>query len=426
VTLKRTAHRETDQATNQATGRAPAGGHPTLWHRDFALFFAGRTVGRFGDGMVPVALAIGLVGAGGGAQAVSFALGAWTLCFAGFVPFGGVLADRLSAHRLMVVADLLRTAVTAVLAAVFWAGLPPLWLVYVLSALNGVGAALFQPGIASTIPAVAGDVQGANAVIRVSESLMAMMGPAAAGVLAGVGGAGPLFALDAATFAVSALCLTMMRRSAATRRGGGPSMLVDLVEGWREFRARAWLWGVIAVWTVYSLVVLGPMLPLQAVLITSAHDATTFGLVMAAQGAGNAAGGLVAMRLRPRRPLAAGAVALLGICVSVLALALAAPPVWLGAAFFVGGAALAFWVVMWSTVIQTHIPPGALNRVHAYEVAGSVATLAAGRVLAGPAADWLGARTLLLGATAVNAAVVAVLLAAPATRTLRRVDTADA
>ncbi|MFI9778613.1 MFS transporter [Streptomyces sp. NPDC051956] len=393
---------------------------PRLWSRDFRLFFTARTISRFGDGMVPVALAAGLVGAGRGASAVSFALGAWTACFAGFVLFGGVLADRLSARRAMIIADVMRLAVTALLALVFAGGDPSLALVCALSALNGVGAALFQPGIASTIPTITPDVQRANAVVRVSESLMVMAGPAVAGILAGIGGAGVLFSVDAATFGLSGLSLFLMRHTVAPR-AGEQSFVTDLVEGWREFRARTWLWGVIAVWTVYSLVVLGPMLPLQAVLITEAHDSTVFGLLMAVQGAGNAAGGLLALRIRPRRPLAAGGVALLGVCANVAALAVGAPPWLLGAAFFVGGAALAFWVVMWSTVIQTHIPPGVLNRIHAYEVAGSVAMLAAGRALAGPGAQWLGSRDLLLGATVVNVAVVAVLLAVPAIRRLERV-----
>lgn len=68
----------------------------TLWNRNFRYFFTARTVARFGDGMVPVALAAGLLDTGHGASAVSFALGAWTVSFAGFVIVGGVLADRFT------------------------------------------------------------------------------------------------------------------------------------------------------------------------------------------------------------------------------------------------------------------------------------------------------------------------------------------
>ncbi|MFE2743778.1 hypothetical protein ACFXKX_05280 [Streptomyces scopuliridis] len=71
-------------------GTAPEGAARTLWNRNFRLFFLARTVARFGDGMVPVALAAGLLDAGYGASSVSFALGAWMACFAGFVLVGGV------------------------------------------------------------------------------------------------------------------------------------------------------------------------------------------------------------------------------------------------------------------------------------------------------------------------------------------------
>ncbi|WP_016908920.1 MFS transporter [Streptomyces xiaopingdaonensis] len=383
------------------------------------MFFLSRTASRFGDGMVPVALSLGLVATGHGASAVSFALGAWTACFGGLVLFSGVLADRYSARTLMIAADAGRAVVTVGLAVLFTTDTPPLALVYLLSAVNGVGAALFQPGIASTIPSLTTAVRQANAVIRVTESLMMTAGPAVAGVIAGFGSASALFLVDAVTFALSGLFLVMMRR----RKAAGPrgtSLLRDLAEGWREFRSRTWLWAVIAVWTVYSLASLGAQLPLQAVLITESHGADVFGLMMAVQGAGNVAGGLVAFRASPRRPLAAGTLALFGVAVGTFALAASAPAPLIAAALFAGGAGLAFWVVMWSTSMQTHVPRAALNRVNAYDVAGSVLSLAAGRALAGPVAQHLGAHWLLAVSTGVNLVVIVVLLAIPAVRNLPR------
>ncbi|MEU0658484.1 MFS transporter [Streptomyces lavendulocolor] len=404
-----------------APAPAPTRDFP-LRDRDFRLFFAARTVARFGDGMVPVALSAGLVLAGHGVSAVSLALGAWTACFGGFVLFGGVVADRFSPRRVMVLADVLRLVAVAALAAVFLRGDPALWLVYALSAVTGLGAALFQPGIASTIPAIVTDVQRANALLRSSESLMAVIGPVMAGALVGLLGAGGLYALNAATFGVSGLCLFRMRRGPAPSTDA-QSMLKELVDGWHEFRGRTWLWATITVWVFYSLVVLGPMVPLQTVLITEEEGAPALGVMMALYGAGSAAGGLVALWLSPRRPLATGAVSLTGVSVHLLALGTGAPLPVLGAAFLVGGAALTFWTVMWATALQTHVPAHAVNRLHAYDVAGSVLTLAAGRALAGPAADWLSTRSVLTAGAVLNCVVVAVLLAVPAVRALPRATT---
>jgi hypothetical protein len=85
-----------------------------------------------------------------------------------------------------------------------------------------------------------------------------------------------------------------------------------------------------------------------------------------------------------------------------------------------GGVAWAFWSVMWSTSVQTCVPPEVLNRVTAYEIAGSVSGIAAGQALVGPVSTLVAPRDLLLVAAAVTAAVVAVLLLVRPIRNLRR------
>ncbi|MFB7518132.1 MFS transporter [Streptomyces sp. NPDC056144] len=399
----------------------PSRPSPKLWNRNFRLFFTARAVAVFGEGMVPVAFAAGLLGAGHPGSTVGYALGGWTAAFALFVLFGGVLADRFTARRMMILADLLRLPASGVLAVTFTLGSPPLWAVYALSVLSGMGAALFQPGVASTIPRIAPDVQRANAVLRVAEALMTMAGPAAAGVLVAVWNAGAAFALNGLTFAVSALCLTLMRLppipSDKARRG---SLTSELALGWREFTSRSWLWGVIGIWTVYGLTVAGPMVPLTASLVTAEHGSATYGVLMAVNGAGSATGGLLALRLRPTRPLAAGAIALLGLPVNLFLLGTDAPVGALVAGQFIGGAAFAFWLVMWSTAVQTHVPQEALNRMHAYDVAGSLLMMGVGRTLSGPVAAAVGTETVLLTGAAIAILVVTSLLSVRPIRRLPR------
>ncbi|MFE4175044.1 MFS transporter [Streptomyces sp. NPDC056909] len=406
---------------SDVSGDLPGAVGLTLWNPNFRLFFLARTVARFGDGMVPVALAAGLLDAGYGASSVSFALGAWMACFAGFVIVGGVLADRFTPRRMMVLADGIRLVDTAVLAVAFVMGPPALWLVYALSALSGLGAAIFQPGVASMLPLMAPDVQRGNAVLRVAESLTSMAGPAVAGALVGFGGPGVIFGVNAATFAASGICLFLIRMPSVAPVTG-ESMLSELIGGWREFRARSWLWGVIAVWSVYGITVLGPITPLEAVVVTERHSSAMFGVMMTVTGAGNAVGGLIAMRLRPRRPLFAGTFALFGVVANVLVLAYDVPVPLLAAGFFLGGVSLAFWLVMWSTTVQTQVPAEALNRLHAYDVAGSLIMLAVGRALAGPVAEAVGVREVLVAGAVINVGVCGVLLAVPAIRGLRRVE----
>ncbi|MFI9611551.1 MFS transporter [Streptomyces sp. NPDC052023] len=407
-------------------GAAGPGARP-VWSRDFGLFFVARAVARLGDTMLPVALAAGLLQHGYGAGAVGLAMAATAGAFAALVVFGGVLADRFSTRKLMIWADVVRLGTQAVTAALFLADRVVLWEICAIGVVNGVASAVFQPGVAGMIPRLASDIQGANGAIRIAESSAQLAGPAVAGVLVGLASAGGVFAAHAATYAVSALCLLLLRLpppkpgSHAAGRGAR-AFRADLAEGWREFRARTWLWGVIAVWCLYMIAVFGPTVPLVATEVVREHGPGTYGLVNSALGAGTIVGGLLALRLRPRRMLRAGAIALSGFAgfPATVGLGLDVPAMAAGAA--VAGAGMSFWGVMWATSVQTQVQPAVLNRIHAYDVAGSLAMLPVGQALAGPAAAALGADRVLLVAGAMSFVVVVALLAVPAIRGLVRVD----
>ncbi len=212
----------------------------------------------------------------------------------------------------MIGADLVRLGTQALAAGLFFSGRVVLWEICAIGFANGVAGAVFQPGVASTTPRLASDVQGANGAIRIAESAAQLAGPALAGLLVGLASPGGVFVAHAATYAVSALCLLLLRLP-PPQAGSEPipsTFRADLVEGWREFRARTWLWGVIAVWCLYMLTVWGPSLPLVATSVVREHGPGAYGLINSALGAGTVVGGLLALRLRPRRMLRAGAISL--------------------------------------------------------------------------------------------------------------------
>ncbi|MFF0779808.1 MFS transporter [Streptomyces sp. NPDC003720] len=424
-----TRARHDDVASTGRTGRGRRSGAegPAVWSRDFALFFVARAVARLGDTMLPVALAAGLLRQGYGAGAVGLAMASASAAFAGLVVFGGVMADRFSTRRLMIGADLVRLVTQSLAAVLFFSGHVVLWQICAIGIVGGVAAAVFQPGVASTVPRLAPDVQGANGAIRVAESVAQLAGPAAAGLLVGFASPGGVFVAHAATYAVSALCLLLLRLpplpGGARAAGPGPRAFVaDLAEGWREFRSRTWLWGVIVIWGVYMIATWGPTVPLVAAEVVQGHGPRAYGLINSALGAGTVAGGLLALRLRPRRMLRAGSLALFAFFgfPAAVGAGLGVPAMAVGAA--VAGAGLSFWGVMWATTVQTQVPGDVLNRIHAYDVAGSLAMMPVGQALAGPAAAALGAGRVLLVAAGVSLLVAAALLAVPAIRGLTRAE----
>ncbi|MEU1195145.1 MFS transporter [Streptomyces sp. NPDC005813] len=401
-----------------------AGAPSPVWSRDFALFFVARALARLGDTMLPVALAAGLLRYGYGVGAVGLAMAASAAPFAGLVVFGGVIADRFSTRKLMIGADLVRLVTQSLAAALFFAGHVVLWQICVIGAVNGVAGAVFQPGVASTVPRLATDVQGANGAIRIAESAAQLAGPALAGLLVAFSSAGGVFAAHAATYALSALCLLLLRLPPAapgTRSHSG-SFRADLAEGWREFRSRTWLWGVIVIWCVYMISIWGPTVPLVATEVVQEHGPRAYGLVNSALGAGTVIGGLIALRLRPRRMLRAGAFALFAFAFFPATVGWGLGVAAMSAGAVVAGAGMSLWGVMWATSVQTQVAPDVLNRIHAYDVAGSLAMMPVGQALAGPAAAALGADHVLLIAGVMTLVVSTALLAVPAIRNLVRVD----
>jgi MFS family permease len=396
-----------------------------MWSANFRLYFGARTTSLLGDSMLPVALSVGVLEAGYGTTGVGLALGAWMAALALCMLFGGVLADRFTPRRMMVLADLVRLLIQAGMAVLFATGTQSLWAIVVLQFLSGTATALFQPGVASMVPQVAGDVQRANGVLRVAESVAGVLGPALAGVLISVSGPSTVFAIYSATYAVSAACLFGLRLRPADRERGGESMLRQLAEGWREFRSRTWLWCVIAVFGVYGCLVGGVSLPVSAGLVVADLGSTAFGIAMAVFGAGGVLGGTLAIRIRPGRPLAAGALGWAVFTAFPLSTALQPNLVILAAGWGLAGVGMAWWAVLWATTVQTQVPAGLLNRVYAYDVAGSLVALALGRSLSGPLAGLIGPRALLMVAFGLGLACSATLLIVPATRRLRAVAPSD-
>ncbi|MFE2449596.1 MFS transporter [Stenotrophomonas sp. NPDC087984] len=397
---------------------------PSLWTAAFRLFFTARTTSLLGDAMLPVAITAAVIRAGYGASGVGYALAALVAPFAALIIFGGVLSDRFGARRLMVVSDTARLCSQAVLALLFLLGTPRLWQILVLLALIGAGSAIFQPGVASITPRIAQDVQKANATLRISESVTAVIGPSLAGLLLAVSSPATVVGLDALTYGVSGVCLLLLRSvpMGPAARDGESSFRADLVEGWREFRARTWLWSVIVVFMLWQLAGAGPTMTLGNSTLVTDYGASTFGLVMSSLGAGSVLGGVAAIRLRPRYPLRAGALSMILWALMPLGVALGLPAPLIAGCYGVSGVGMAFWIVMFHTSVQTHIPQDVLGRVHAYDAAGSLVMKPVGQALAGPLAVVAGTVPLLSVSASMALVACALLLAIPAVRGLERVE----
>jgi MFS family permease/uncharacterized membrane protein len=391
-----------------------------LRQRDFRLFFIGQSVSLFGDGMTRVALAFAVLGLGGSASEVGLVLAANTLPEIACLLVGGVVADRTSRRGLMMAADLVRLTSQGTMAALVIAGDAQVWTLALLAGIGGAASGFFNPAATGLLLAVVGpeDVQRANGLRATSMAAGEVAGPIVAGLLVASAGAGWALALDAATFGVSAGFLSLLRVDgrSATRAGG--SFVTDLREGWREFRARTWVWTFVVsvgignmLWGAWGA--LGPV-----VADRDLGGAAAWGTVLAAMGAGGVGGALVAIRVRPRRPLVIVALAYLLFSVPLALLAAGAPLPVLAIGTLLSGLGMMLGNTVWESTLQRNIPDESLGRVSAYDWFGALAFRPLGLVVWGPVSVAIGVGSSLWLAFALQAIVALWLLAMPATRRL--------
>ncbi|KUN24891.1 transporter [Streptomyces antibioticus] len=393
-----------------------------LWRdQRFVLLLCARVVSVLGNGFARVALAFAVLALpGAGAGRLSLVLACQALPQLVFVPAGGVIADRMSRSRLMVLADVLGTAAYAGLAAMVLSGHAPLVGMCLLAVAAGTATALFAPAMDGLVPLLvpADRLQRANGLLRMGTNSALLLGLSLSGVTVALVGAGWALALNAASFATSA-ALTA-RLPVASRPRAKASGWHELREGWREFASRQWLWVVVAQSAVVvaalnaNLGVLGP-------LMADRHlgGARAWSVVVAAQAVGTIAGAGLAARVRVRRPLLVAVVCMFPAAVPIALLG-ARAPVWsIAAAMFAAGVASDVFGVLWSTTVQREIPEHVLSRVSSYDWFGSLSLAPLGLLVAGPIAAAVGVGPALAGCSALVVLATAAALLSPQVRTLR-------
>ena len=389
--------------------------------RDFRLLLAGQAVSIFGDRMVAVALAFAVLEVGGSASEVGLVLAARTLPMVATVLIGGVVADRLSRRLVMIVADVARVATQGAMAALLVAGAAEVWSLAALAVATGLATGFANPATTALLPEVvpAEQLQPANALRSTAFSASEIGGPILAGVLVAVVGAGWAIAVDAATFAASAVCLLLLR---VPERAALPaaSFLADLRDGWVAFRSRRWVWIAVAYYALANLMwaawsALGPV-----VADRDLGGADTWGLVLGAMGVGALLGSVVATRIDPHRPLVH--VALMeGLFALPLAfLAAGAPAGLLAVGALLSGVGLMLGDSVWQSTLQRRIPQESLSRVSSYDWFASFAFYPIGLAVWGPVAEAVGLGATLWVAFGLLFVSAVVLVATPDIRRLTR------
>jgi hypothetical protein len=393
-----------------------------LSFRSFALVWSGQTISSLGDAAFYTAISWQVLLLTGSAAAIGIVVIAQTVPRLLLSLVGGVYADRLSRRLVMLVSDGGRMVAVGALAALGLTGLLQFWHIVALAIFFGVADAFFGPAYLSIPPQLV-DVEAlpsANSLTAISQQITGLAGPAIAALCITLRGPSVAFAFDAFTFLVSAGTLVLVRvpllpahtPDTGTEHPRKPTILQDIVEGFRYVFGKPWLWVSIAVFSVANIGV-APLVVSLPKLVKDTY-ATGVWLLSASLIIGSV-GSLLATALvgqmrsrRHRGFIVYGS----GMCAG-LALALYGIPavlagmhvpllanagilaVLVGSALFSAGISVAN--VLWYTIMQELVPADLLGRVNSIDWLGSFAFLPIGYALAGVLTDRIGSALVFVG-----------------------------
>jgi len=362
------------------------------------------------------------------------ALDVGSLRAAEFVPYlvlalpAGLIADRHQVRPLLVGCDLVRALALITIPIASAIGALNLPLVISVVVVVGSATVLFESAQLTAINELVAhdDIGAAQSALQGTGALASALGPGIAGALVSLVRASNALALDAISYALSALALSSIRpeKPKNTQRHAPHPVSGDLLAGVRHLTADRHLrpiviYGAVANFTFTTAETAALVLAVRDLHIS--NNVLGLALAVGALGAplGAASSGTLARRIGIGPTLILGAV-LSGAGFLVLGLATTS---WQAAVQFGGGFFLSLTGLLWFnvqsvTLRQTITPPALMGRVNAAANLVFYAAIPLGGLIGGALAQSLGNRTVVLAAGCLGVAIVG-LLARPAIRTLR-------
>lgn len=275
-------------------------------NRSFRQLWLGQVVSQMGDWFDTIALYTIILNLTGSGRDVGLLLVARFLPSFLFGPLSGVVADRFSRQRIMIVTDILRALV--VLGFLFVRRADQLWILYVLTVFQLGLSTFFEPAKTAAIPSIVEDRElvAANAISSVTWSAMLTLGAAIGGLITGWFGTDAAFILDAASYLLSAALIASIRVQKRRKRErqkltvGRALGITETIEGIRYVKDRPRVLALLLVKPAWGLG--GGILTLLAVFgerifPVGKSAATGIGVLFAARGIGTAVGPIVARRM---------------------------------------------------------------------------------------------------------------------------------
>ena len=398
---------------------------------DLRLVWAAQAVSQLGDGMFTVGIVWLMVQLTGSGLALSGTLIAQLLPYAVLGAAAGALADRWDRRLTMVVSDIVRGLVVALIPVLNLFGLLEAWMVPGVAFLLTAAGQFFDPAKSALVPAITPekDLVRVNALLSATRQVLFIAGPAVGGAFVATSGTMAVFWADAVTFFLSAAILVRMQTSGhAPRPAAAAAAEKAQTRLWDEIRAGLrYTWGVpvlrltlifgtIVNFLLSPLPVLIPLFFVKVLGLSAAGFGSLLSVIFAGFLIGVTVVGIGGRRLRTGL-LIVIAIALAGAAAMVFGFGPPLPVIL--AAGLLGGAGVGAMEVAQTTLLQRETVDELRSRVFALYGSVSQSGRAVSVALAGGLFEVVGLRLTFYGVGALTIACAAVLAASPAVRRAR-------
>jgi MFS family permease len=201
-----------------------------LKNPSFRLFLVTQTLSSFGDSFTYVAVPLLVLRVTGSVFQMGLITGLTGIVSIITGVFAGIVADRVNHRTLIMVCDSARCVLYGLIPVV-WLFATPIWLVYVVVSLGGVFSMLFQVTYVTVIPAIVrpDQITKANGYLYGTYAAAGVGGPALAGIISAIYSPATAIAVDAVSFAASAIGIMYVRlkRQQPADKDESPQLIRD-------------------------------------------------------------------------------------------------------------------------------------------------------------------------------------------------------
>jgi len=370
------------------------------WKKQFGIIYAGQAFSILGSAPVQFAVIWWLTVQTESAVTLTLASIVSFLPSMFIGPFAGVWIDRYNRRTVMIAADGLVAVSSVVLGAAFLlTPAPPVWLIYIVLFLRGLGNTFHAPAMQAAIPTfVPADMLvkaggWGNMIVSVSN----MLGPVLCVALMAILPVAAIMLVDILGAAFAIVCLLFVTIPDVAQAAGKVRMWADMKQGFAAMKANKPLMAI--------------FLPLLVMSILYMPLGSLFPLLIRTHFAGQAwhnsvaefvfAGGLLVSSLvigvwggmRKRFLMASLAIGLMGLA-TLISGALPPDGFWGFAAccFLIGGSGT-FMNVPVMAYVQESVAPEVMGKVFSLLMTAMTLAVPFGLLIAGPVAEAVGVHT---------------------------------